>query len=107
MVLKKKKKKKAKDLPKKKKNKKKKRKRQPSKRSEILTKFKKDEENRFAFASEKAVKIYGAALASSVIIGALVYLFSLLPWTKWDEKDGIPRYDSWLFVRAHSSFPST
>ena len=44
------------------------------------------------------VKIYGAAVASSIFIGVLVYLYSLLPWTKWDSKDGIPRYNVPLFV---------
>ena len=80
------------------KKKQKKKKRKSTSRSLRVAKLKQDEENQLLYAVEKALKIYGAALASSIFIGVLVYLYSLLPWTKWDAKDGVPRYNVPLFV---------
>ena len=81
-----------------KKKKKKKSRRKTTSRSVRISRLKEDEENQLLYAIEKVVKIYGAAVASSIFIGVLVYLYSILPWTKWDSKDGIPRYNVALFV---------
>ena len=81
-----------------KKKKKKKSRRKTTSRSVRISRLKEDEENQLLYAIEKVVKIYGAAVASSIFIGVLVYLYALLPWTKWDSKDGIPRYNVPLFV---------
>ena len=78
--------------------KKKKRRRKTTSRSKRIRRLQEDEENQLLYAIEKVVKIYGAAVASSIFIGVLVYLYALLPWTKWDSKDGIPRYNVPLFV---------
>ena len=83
---------------KKKKKKKIRRNRPTTSRSKRISRLKEDEENQLLYAIEKVVKIYGAAVASSIFIGVLVYLYALLPWTKWDSKDGIPRYNVPLFV---------
>ena len=77
---------------------KKKKKKRKRGRASLIAKLQEDEENQLLYAIEKVVKIYGAAVASSIFIGVLVYLYALLPWTKWDSKDGIPRYNVDLFV---------
>ena len=53
----------------------------------------------FSPRARQAFKIYGAALTSSIVVGVLIYLYSLLPWTKWDTVDGVPRFNIPLFVR--------
>ena len=80
------------------KKKKKKSRRKTASRALCIARLQEDEENQLLYAIEKVVKIYGAAVASSIFIGVLVYLYALLPWTKWDSKDGIPRYNVPLFV---------
>ena len=80
------------------KKKKKKIRKKTTSRALRISRLQEDEENQLLYAIEKVVKIYGAAVASSIFIGVLVYLYALLPWTKWDSKDGIPRYNVPLFV---------
>ena len=59
-----------------------------STRRKVIDGLRREEDKRFPEAVEHLVKIYGAAIVSSLFVGVVVYLYSLLPWTTW--KDGVP-----------------